>query len=85
MHCPGDENVIPLYRPEYSDPESKVSSTLDIGQLEISTSQPDMASASKSKGASSDLGMTALRAENEHHLQFMKYLDDTADWLSDDE
>jgi hypothetical protein len=42
MPCPGDENIIPLYRPEDSAPDAKVASTLDIGQLEISTSQTKM-------------------------------------------
>jgi hypothetical protein len=36
-------------------------------------------------GTSSTLDMTALRAENERHLQFMKDQEDTTDWLSDDE
>jgi hypothetical protein len=85
MHCPGDENIIPLYRPEESAPEPKASSTLDIGQLEISTSKQDMASTSNPGGSSSDLDMTALRAENERHLQFMEDLEDTTDCLSDDE
>jgi hypothetical protein len=85
MHCPGDENIIPLYRPVESDPEAKVASSVDIAQPKISTSQQDMTSAATPGGTSSTLDMTALRAENERYLQFMTDQEDTTDWLSDDE
>jgi hypothetical protein len=35
-------------------------------------------------GTSSNLDMTALRVENERHLKFMKDLEESTDWLSDD-
>jgi hypothetical protein len=85
MHFPGDENIIPLYLPEESAPEPKVASTLDIGQLEISTSKQDMASTPNPGGLSSDLDMKVLRAENEGHHKFMEHLEDRTDCLSDDE
>ena len=85
MHCPGDENIIPIYRPEDSDPEPKVTSPLNIGQLEFNTTQPDLAAAPKPEKSSEDIDIIELRAENERHYKFMKDLEETTDWLSDDE
>ena len=70
MHCPGDENIIPLYRPEASDSEAEEALPADNAQPKIGISEQDM---------------NVLRAENERHFQFMTDQEDTTDWLSDDE
>jgi hypothetical protein len=85
MHCPGDENIIPIYHPEDSATDSKLSTTLVIGQRDHITSQPHMAAAPKSEGSPAHSDMTLLRAENERHHKFMTDLEDTVDWLSDDD
>jgi hypothetical protein len=30
MHCPGDEKIIPLYRPENNIADSKIATTMDV-------------------------------------------------------
>jgi hypothetical protein len=32
MHCPGDENIIPIYRPEDSATDSKLATTVNVDQ-----------------------------------------------------
>jgi hypothetical protein len=85
MHCPGDENIIPLYRPAESDQEDKVESILDIAEPKTSSSQQEMSLIEHSKSKTSTLDINELRAENERHHQFMKDIEETTDWLSDDE
>jgi hypothetical protein len=85
MHCPGDENIIPLYRPVESDAEDKAESPLDVAEPKISTSKQEMTSTTIPAGTSSTLDIKALRAENERHHKFIKNLEETTDWLSDDE
>ena len=74
MHCPADENIIPLYRPVESDSEDKVESFFDVAEPKISTSKQEMTSTTIPGGTSSNLDITALRAENERHHKFMKDL-----------
>jgi hypothetical protein len=85
MHCPGDENIIPLHRPEESDSEDKVESPLAVAETKISTSNQDMTTTTTSGVSSSTLDIKEMRAENERHYKFMKDLEETTDWLSDDE
>ena len=44
-----------------------------------------MSSTSRPGSTSSTWDIKALRAENERHHQFMKDIEETTDWLSDDE
>jgi hypothetical protein len=85
MHCPGDENIIPIYLPEDSATDSKPATTVDVGQRNHVTSKPDRSAAPKSEGALAHSDMVLLRAENERHYNFMTDPEDTVDWLSDDE
>jgi hypothetical protein len=85
MHCPGDENIIPLYIPVESDPEDKVESLLDIAEPKTSSSQQDMSLTEHTESKPATLDINELRAENERHHQFMKDIEETTDWLSDDE
>ena len=85
MHCPGDENIIPLYSPVESDLEDKIESLMDIAEPKISSSQQDMSLTEHAESKPATLDINELRAENERHHQFMKDIEETTDWLSDDE
>ena len=85
MHCPGDENIIPLYIPVESDSEDKIELLLDIAEPKISSSQQDMSLTEQPGSKSSTLDINELRAENERHHQFTKDIEETTDWLSDNE
>jgi hypothetical protein len=73
MHCPNDENIIPVYRSEDSTEDS-----------EQSTSKPNSAAAPKTE-RSPEHRARMRRGESEREYNFMKNLDDTVNWLSDDE
>jgi hypothetical protein len=49
MHCPGDENIIPLYRPEDSTEDSEFLMPRKIRHNDQFTSTTDSAAASKQK------------------------------------
>jgi hypothetical protein len=85
MHCPGDENIIPLYRPVESNSEDKADSSLYVAEPKISTSKQEMTTTTIPGGTFSTLDNKELRAENERHHKFMKDLEETTDWLTDDE
>ena len=70
MHCPGDENIIPLFLPEANDSEAEEASPVVNAQPKIDISEQDM---------------NVLRTENERHFQYMTDQEDTTDWLSDGE
>jgi hypothetical protein len=85
MHCTGDENIIPIYHPEDSNTDSKLETTVEFGHTDHITSQPDKVAPTKSEREPAHNDMMPLRAENERHYEFMTDLEDTVDWLSDDE
>ena len=84
MHCPGDENIIPVYRPEDSTEDSKPSMTKAVGHNKQFTSKLDSAAASKTEG-SPEYRARMQREESERDYNFMRDLDDTCDSLDYDD
>ena len=84
MHCPGDENIIPLYRPEDTTDDLETSMPKEPGtdeqiqEIQVSVAAPKSDVTPEKK-------RRIQREEEERNYWFMKDLEEgVVDWLSDD-
>ena len=85
MHCPGDENIMSIYRPEDKTADLVTSMPKEIDTDEQVTVTQVIIAAPKLE-ASPEQRARMQREERESNYQFMKDLEEGAvDWLSDDE